>query len=137
MTGRKSGRLTDADWSLLRALWDRPPQTMGQIVQNVRDMDPGVTWSYKTYYTYLNNLCQKEFAAYQIRNAKADRLYYPLISREQAMQMESESLLSRVSGSQLSVLLATMARSGQLSPAEQKELSELVDRLAQEKDPKG
>jgi len=127
-------KLTDADWILLRALWNAPHQTMGQIVQAVRDDDPHIKWSYKTYYTYLNNLCNKAFAAYDVHNAKADRLYYPLISREEAMAIESESLLSRVKKDSLPMLIATMAASDQLSADEQKQLAALVDTLEEERE---
>lgn len=126
---RKNAKLTDTDWVLLNTLWDAEPQTMGKIVQTVREANSRIRWSYKTYYTYLNNLCAKNFAAYELRNAKADRLYYPLISREKAMEMESEAVLARVSGEHLSMLMATMAKSGQLSPDEQRELRGLVHKL--------
>ena len=126
---RKSAKLTDTDWALLGALWDAEPRTLGQIVQAVRADNPGIRWSYKTYYTYLNNLCAKGFAAFDVRNAKADRLYYPLITREKAMEMESEAVLARVSSGHLPMLMATMAKSAQLSPDEQKELHAFVKRL--------
>ncbi len=128
MAGR-TARLTDTDWILLKALWDRPPQTLGNIVASVQAAQKDINWSYKTYYTYLNNLCAKGYAGYDIRNAKADRLYHAEISREEAMEMESESLISRISGDQLGRLIATMARSDQLSEREQQELTELVNRL--------
>jgi predicted transcriptional regulator len=134
---RKAAKLTDTDWVLLKALWDVPPQPMGSIVQSVRNANPDIRWSYKTYYTYLNNLCDKGFAAYDIRNAKADRLYYALIARDEAMEMESESLLSRVSSDYLPRLFATMARSGQLSPQEQRKLMEFVAELEREEAERG
>ncbi len=129
---KKTAKLTDTDWVLLKVLWDKPPQMMRDIVQSVKGTNENIQWSYKTYYTYLNNLCNKGFAAYEIRNAKADRLYYALISREEAMQMESESVLSRVSGGHLSKLIATMAESDQLSMQEQRKLMDLVTKLEQE-----
>ena len=122
-------KLTNTDWVLLSVLWDHEPQTMGQIVQAVRAANTQIRWSYKTYYTYLNNLCAKNFASYEIRNAKADRLYYPIMTREKALEMESEAVLSRVSHGHLSMLMATMAKSDQLSADEQKELRELVYKL--------
>lgn len=125
----KKFKLNDADWILLKALWDKPPQLMGSIVQNVRDMNKDIHWSYKTYYTYLNNLCVKGFAAYDICNAKSDRLYYPLITRGEAMKMESENLISRVSGDYLPKLIAAMAASDQIPEHEQKKLLELVSKL--------
>jgi predicted transcriptional regulator len=125
-------RLTDTDWILLKALWGKPPQMMRYIVQSVKDANQNIKWSYKTYYTYLNNLCGKGFAAYETCNAKADRLYYPLITREEAMWMESESLLSHVSGDPLSKLFAAMATSRQLNSREQQQLKELVSKLERE-----
>lgn len=130
---KKPAKLTDTDWILLKALWDKPHQTMGQIVQTVQKTNSDIRWSYKTYHTYLNNLCSKEFAAYDIHNAKSDRLYYALISREEAVTMESEALLTRVSGDHLTMLIATLARNDQLSPDEQKELMALADKLESEK----
>ena len=129
---KRAVKLTDTDWILLNALWDKPPQMMGQIVQTVRSSNADVKWSYKTFYTYLNNLCGKGLAAYQICNAKADRLYYPAIPREQAMKMESESLLSHMSGTSLTGLFAAMAASGQLTAHEQRLLKDFVSKLENE-----
>ncbi len=129
---KRAVKLTDTDWILLNALWDKPPQMMGQIVQTVRNSHQDVKWSYKTFYTYLNNLCGKGLAAYETCNAKADRLYHPQITREQAMKMESESILSHMSGASLSKFFAAMAASGQLSAHEQQQLREFVSRLESE-----
>ena len=136
MAGR-TAKLTDTDWILLKALWDREPQTLGGIILTVKAAQKDINWSYKTYYTYLNNLCAKGFAGYEIRNAKADRLYHAQITREDAMEMESESLISRVSGEQLGKLIATMAKSEQLSEHDQQELIELVNRLEQDSRKRG
>lgn len=127
----RTAKLTDTDWILLKVLWDKPPQMMRHIVQRVRNANQNIKWSYKTYYTYLNNLCGKGFAAYETCNLKADRLYYPLITREEAMRMESESLLSHASDS-FSKLIAAMAKSDQLTNREQQALMELVSSLENE-----
>lgn len=129
---RKNNKLTDADWILLKALWDKPPQMMRDIVRFVKETNTGIEWSYKTYYTYLNNLCNKGFAAYKIRNAKSDRLYYALLTRKKAMKMESDSVLTRVSGDGVFKLIATMAESDRLTDEEQQKLMELVSQLEQQ-----
>ena len=51
-------RLTDSEWIILNALWDRKPQSMKQIVAAVKEQG-SVTWGYKTYHTYLRNMCEK------------------------------------------------------------------------------
>ncbi len=129
---KRAVKLTDTDWILLNALWDKPPQMMGQIVQTIRSSHDDVKWSYKTFYTYLNNLCGKGLASFEICNVKADRLYSANLTREQAMKMESESLLSHMEGTSLSKFFAAMATSGQLTTQEQQHLKEFVDRLESE-----
>ena len=125
-------RLADSEWIILKAVWNKPPQTMKQIVQSVQAEQPDVDWVYKTYHTYLRNMCEKGLLKSEERNMK-DKLYSPLISQEDAMMAESESLLSRRSyfGS-VGRLMVMMAENGQLTESEQKELIKLAQKLEAE-----
>ena len=125
-------RLADSEWVILKALWGRPPQTMKQIVQSVREQQPDIGWQYKTYHTYLRNMAAKGLITAEERNLK-DKLYAAAISREDAMRAESNELLSRRSyyGS-VGHLVAMMAESGQLSEKDTEELKALAARLEQE-----
>ena len=67
-------RLADSEWIILNALWGRPPQTMKQIVEIIQAQQPDVTWSYKTYHTYLRNMTAKGIVTAEERNLK-DKLY--------------------------------------------------------------
>lgn len=122
-------RLADSEWIILKAVWGKPPQTMKQIVQCIQQEQPDVDWSYKTYHTYLRNMCQKGLLQSEERNLK-DKLYSPLISKDDALQAETDSLLSRRSyfGS-VGRLVMMMAESGQLTADEQKELIGLAQKL--------
>lgn len=124
-------RLADSEWVILKALWGRPPQSMKQIVSSVREEQSGVDWGYKTYHTYLRNMCEKGLIKAEDRNLK-DKLYSPLVSEREALQAEGSELLSRRSyfGS-VGRLVMTMAESGQLSESEQKELIRLAQKLEQ------
>lgn len=128
-------RLADSEWVILKALWGRPPQTMKQIVETVREGQSEVDWSYKTYHTYLRNMCEKGLIKAEDRNLK-DKLYSPFVSEKEALLAEGGELLSRRSyfGS-VGRLVMTMAESGQLSESEQKELIRLAQKL--EKDTEG
>jgi BlaI family penicillinase repressor len=125
-------RLADSEWIILKALWGKPPQTMKQIVQSIRQEQPEVDWGYKTYHTYLRNMCTKNLLFAEERNLK-DKLYSPLISQEEALRAESENLLSRRSyfGS-VGRLVMMMAEDGQLTGKEQKELIHLAQKLERE-----
>ena len=122
-------RLADSEWVILKALWNRPPQTMKQIVENVRAAQNEVNWSYKTYHTYLRNMCEKVLIKAEDRNLK-DKLYSPLVSENEALKAEGSELLSRRAyfGS-VGRLVAMMAESGQLSEKDTEELKALAARL--------
>lgn len=125
-------RLADSEWVILKALWGKPPQTMKQIIQTVQEQSSDITWSYKTYHTYLRNMSQKGLLLAQERNLK-DKLYSPLISEQDAMAAECGELLSRRSyfGS-VGRLMPAMADGGQLTEQERVELMALAKRLEQE-----
>ncbi len=127
-------RLADSEWVILKALWGKPPQTMKQIVENVRSEQPEVNWSYKTYHTYLRNMCDKGIIKAEDRNLK-DKLYSPLVSEKEALLAEGGELLSRKSyfGS-VGRLVMTMAESGQLSEKDRSDLIMLAQKLEEDKE---
>ena len=122
-------RLADSEWIILQALWGKPPQTMKQIVSCIQLEQPDVDWDYKTYHTYLRNMCRKGILHAEERNLK-DKLYSPLVSRDDAIRAESESLLLRRGyfGS-VGRLVMFMAESGDLTEQDKKELMELAAKL--------
>lgn len=66
---------------------------MKQIVAAVKEQG-SVTWGYKTYHTYLRNMCEKGLITSEERNLK-DKLYSAAVSREEAMKAESDSIVTR------------------------------------------
>ena len=125
-------RLADSEWIILKALWGKPPQTMKQIVQSIQKDQPEVDWGYKTYHTYLRNMCTKGLLRSEERNLK-DKLYSTMISRDEAIRAESENILSRRSyfGS-VGRLVMMMAEDGQLTVKEEQELIRLAQKLERE-----
>lgn len=122
-------RLADSEWIILKALWGKPPQSMKQIVSCIQKEQPDVDWDYKTYHTYLRNMCKKGLLHAEERNLK-DKLYSALVSQEDAIRAESESLLLRRGyfGS-VGRLVMFMADSGNLTEQDKKELLELAGKL--------
>ena len=125
-------RLLDCEWILLRVLWGNPPQTMKQIVESVRREWPGITWSYKTYHSYLRKMEEKGLIISETRNLK-DKLYSPLITQEEAIGAETENILSRSSyfGS-VGRLVIAMAERRQLTAQDREELIRLAAQLEKE-----
>ncbi len=121
-------RLLDSEWTILKALWNKEPQTLKSIVECIRKDQPDVDWNYKTYHSYLRIMQEKNLLGSDSKNGK-DKVYYPLISREDALKCESENLLSRVSVASVGRLVAMLAKSEGLSKEDQRELLDFSARL--------
>ncbi len=124
-------KLLDAEWTILRALWGKQPQTMREIISAVQDEQPDIGWHYKTYHSYLRLMLEKGLIGCEDKN-KRDKLYFPLVSRGEALKAEGETLLSRISTGSMGALVAAMADSGQLSDRDRQELLRLAERLEEE-----
>lgn len=125
-------RLLDSEWTILKAMWGKEPQTMHEIIEVVQSrQDTG--WHYKTYHTYLRTMLEKGLIAYKEKNLR-DKLYYAVITREEALKAESETLLSRISASSMGALAAAMVQDTRLSQPDREALAELAERLEQAKE---
>lgn len=127
-----SKRLLDCEWILLKSLWGRQPQTMKQIVQTVRDTWPDIEWNYKTFHSYLRKMEEKGLVSSETRNLK-DKLYAALITQEEAIKAESDSILARSSyfGS-VGRLMAAIMDNTQLSAKDRAELVSFAQKLEKE-----
>jgi BlaI family transcriptional regulator, penicillinase repressor len=121
-------RILDCEWMILRALWGKPPQTMGEIIAGVMREHPENPWKYKTYHSYLRVMLEKSLIGCDVMNAKEKR-YFPMLTEEEALGQEGDTLLSRISNRSLSRMMAMMAEKGQLTEKDKRELSELFSRL--------
>ena len=121
-------RILDCEWLILRALWNKDAQSMGEIIASVKKEQPDIQWKYKTYHSYLRVMLEKELIGCEILNVKEKR-YFPLITEEEALSQESETLLSRISRRSLGRMMAMMAQNAQLSERDKKELAELFSKL--------
>lgn len=124
-------RLKESEWIILQVLWQEAPLDLKSIITRVQAQNPSVSWDYKTYHSFLRILLDKGYITAQ--RQKQNNLYSPLITRDEALSCEAESLISRRGyfGS-VSSILVHMAQQGQLTQAEKQELRALAEQLAQE-----
>lgn len=125
--------LFEAEWVILETLWEKAPQTLGQIIQDVHAAHGEIKWNYKTYHTHLRRMEERELISSEARNQK-DKLYYPLVTREDALSAESAELLRRSAyfGS-IGRLIKALDSGGHLTEADQEELLQLAQSLEKRK----
>ena len=121
--------LTYSEWMVMQALWGNPPQTLSEVI---KAMGGAMDWSYRTYASYLNKLCDKGLAGFEVRGR--DKFYYPLVEKEQCIRAESRSLLKKVSERSVKELLVCMIEESGLSAKDHQELKKLLDELAEGSD---
>lgn len=84
----------------MEELWKKEPQTITQLAAGIQ---PIYGWTKHTVITMLNRLEAKGAVAYQ--EGERARLYSTCIPRSQAAMEETETLLDRVYGGSLGLLV--------------------------------
>jgi BlaI family transcriptional regulator, penicillinase repressor len=102
--------ISDAEWKVMQVLWNQSPLPAYDIVQILA---PREDWHPNTIKTLLARLVRKK--ALGARRYKNLFLYHPLISKEDAVQVESETFLERCFGGAIEPLLAHFARRNKLT----------------------
>ena len=118
----KTPNISDAEWRVMRTLWDASPQTANEVADAVAAEND---WSPRTVKTLLNRLVNK--GALRYRQEGRLYQYYPAVSEEACVREESRSFLERVYGGALSPMLANMIQEVSLSDEEVAELKRLLD----------
>lgn len=121
---RPSERITDAEYAVMEALWDRPRQTAAEVCALVCTRR---RWSLATVKTLLSRLVQKGVIASEPDGRRF--LYTPIIAREDYVGGESRRLVDRLFGGRAASLVAHLAENEALSEADFQEIEALLKEL--------
>ena len=120
MAGEKVN-LSDCEWKLMNRLWEQP-MTIMELTNRFRE-ETG--WSKNTVITMLSRLEAKGAVRHQ-EGGRAKR-YFPALRREDAVQNETESFLSKVYGGSLGLMMSAMVESRGLTESDIAELSAILE----------
>lgn len=114
--------ISEAEWEVMKILWSRSPQSANEVIEALE----GVTdWKPKTVRTLISRLVQKNAIAFQ--DTGRTYFYYPLVSQDDYVQVETQSLLKRLYGGAIKPLLVNFLREQKLSSDEISELRRILD----------
>jgi len=115
-------RISDAEWTVMKVLWDRSPLPASEIIEALEKSE---SWAPKTVKTLLNRLVKKGALGF-VQEGRA-YLYRPLVSESASTTAASEAFLARVFGGSLKPMLAHFVEEKRLSSKEVKELKRLLE----------
>ena len=121
-----SQRLPDTEFEIMDFLWDRePPVTTSMVMEKI---GKGRGWKIQTVVSLFARLTERGFLRVE-KGEGRERSFYPVISREEYLQMETESFVSRYHKKSYVSLLNAL----QSSRLTVKELDELAAWVKQQK----
>ena len=117
-------RISEAESVVMQALWTSSPLAAEDVFAAVAgDQD----WQEPTVKTLLNRLLKKGTVS-AVREGRR-YLYAPVLTREDWLRQESESLVDRLFGGRIAPMVAHFTERGRLSRKDLAELRRLLEDL--------
>jgi predicted transcriptional regulator len=118
-------KLTDAEWTVMHALWGAPsPASARDVLEAIHER---TGWSYSTVKTMLARLVEKQAVSARRRGNVV--LYEPLVQRDTAQTEAVRSLLDRAFDGVFGSLVHRLVDVGSLSKKDRQKLETLLAEL--------
>ncbi len=126
---KSTAELTEAEWEIIRIVWDQEPCAAGTVQEALADTKG---WTYATVKVTMDRMVKKGFL--KIKKIRNLQLFSTCISRIDAKRGELHKMLHRAFGGALSPMLKFLIEHEGLSQDEAAELREFA-RQADKKRP--
>lgn len=114
-------KLTQAEWQIMNALWEKHPATARDIMCR---LPKDVKWAYTTLKTMLSRLVEKEAVSEQKQSNTS--VYEPLVSQRKARLSAFRLLLEQSFDGAMGPLMHFMLEEQKLNAKQKKELIEIL-----------
>lgn len=122
-------RLSDGEWKLMKTLWQRPGQTLAELVSAL-DADTG--WSRATIFMMLKRLIAK--GAVSLDESGKYQQYSAAVAYAEVEPEETASFLTKVYGGSVGLMVSNLVGRGALSEQEIRALKAILDAAEQQED---
>ena len=122
--GEKRINLTPAEWNIMEGLWEKSPLAGREITELLEER---MGWNRSTTLTLLRRLEEK--GAIQSNDEGRKKVFFPIVTREEAALQETEDFLERVYKGSVSMMLSAMTKKQALSKQEIDELYAMLKDL--------
>jgi BlaI family penicillinase repressor len=122
MVERAALKLSDAEWTVMQAVWTDPPASARDVLDRV-GRDTG--WAYTTVKTLLARLVEKDALSVRMRGNVS--LYQPLITRRQAQVAALRSLVEKAFDGTFGSLVHHLITEEKLSSRDRRALARMLE----------
>lgn len=119
------------EWIVMGALWEKSPMTLSETIKQIGNR---ANWNYKTYQSYMVILEKKGYISAEKRGR--DKFYFPILSREECVKKEGQSLMDKLGSESIKLLMANMVRESDLEKEDYAELMDLLEAILKREDKK-
>jgi len=114
-------KLTEAEWLIMNALWDKYPATARDIAKRLPE---GVNWAYTTIKTMLARLVDKKVVGQSKKGNTS--VYEPIVSREKARRSALRALANQAFDGAFGPLMHFLIEEQNLTTKQRKELTDIL-----------
>jgi BlaI family penicillinase repressor len=116
-------KISDAEWEVMKVLWERSPLPSAEIVAALEKTHP---WEPKTVKTLITRLVKKDAVGFNEDNRKY--FYYPKVSKEECIKTEVNTFLGKFSSGMMKPLLTAFLDDENLSKKDLEELKRILEK---------
>lgn len=114
-------RISDAEWTVMKVLWERGASTLGEVV---RELEGRLHWKPRTVQSLIRRLTEK--GALAVETAGREFRYSPAVDQSQCQLEESRSFLDRVFNGRLTPFVAGLMEREEVSADDLEALREVL-----------
>ena len=118
--------VSPAEWQVMEVLWQEP-HTLMELVRILGDTEG---WAKSTVTTLVRRLEQKGVIGYEAEGRT--KTFRPIVTREEVVAQQSESLLKRAYNGSLGLFLSTMVRQNDLTREDIDELRAILHKAEED-----
>ena len=118
--------VSPAEWQVMEVLWQEP-HTLMELVRILGDTEG---WAKSTVTTLVRRLEQKGVVGYEAEGRT--KTFRPIVTREEVVAQQSESLLKRAYNGSLGLFLSTMVRQNDLTREDIDELRAILHKAEED-----
>ncbi|MFT5873623.1 MAG: BlaI family penicillinase repressor [Clostridium sp.] len=115
-------KISNAEWEVMKIIWNYSEISSVNIIQQLKDKSE---WKPATVKSLINRLLNKN--AIGFNKLGNEYLYFPLVSEDECIKLESKSFINKVFNGSIKSMLLSFAESKEISETDIEELKNILN----------